>query len=195
MQEARILLARTLLEQNKLADAEREFRAALEDKLPLPATLAWGAYGLGEIAQRKGQTAEAVKRYDEAVRAEGGYAPTLAARTARLKAESAPAPEEAVKQFFTQLDTAIRGGRKVDLDPLVVSGELINFTKGFIILQPEQWQSRVLRTEVLGGDRLAADVTIAAKSEGREKTITALFILTRTGGQLRLAEIPIFEER
>ena len=195
MQEARVLLARALLEQNKLADAEREFRAALDDNLPLPATLAWGAYGLGEIAQRKGQTAEAVRRYDEAVRAEGGYAPTLAARTARLKAESAPAVEEALKQFFTQLDTAIRGGRKADLDPLVVPGELINFTKGFIILQPEQWQSRVLHTEPLGGDRLAADVTITAKSEGREKTITALFILTRAGGQLRLAEIPIFEER
>jgi TolA-binding protein len=84
MQEARILLARALLEQNKLADAEREFRALLDDKLPLPATLAWGAYGLGEIAQRKGQAAEALKRYDEAARAEGGYAPTLAARAARL---------------------------------------------------------------------------------------------------------------
>ncbi|HEX8178454.1 MAG TPA: tetratricopeptide repeat protein [Pyrinomonadaceae bacterium] len=195
MQEARILLARALLEQNKLPDAEREFRAALDDKLPLPATLAWGAYGLGEIAQRKGQTAEAVKRYDEAARAEGGYAPTLAARTARLKAETAPAPEESVKQFFTQLDTAIRGGRKADLDALVVPGELLNFTKGFVIIQPEQWQSRVLRTESIGGDRIAADVTIAAKSEGRDKTVTALFILARIGGQLRLAEIPIFEER
>ncbi|MFL6210732.1 MAG: tetratricopeptide repeat protein [Pyrinomonadaceae bacterium] len=194
MQEARIELARALLGQNKLADAEREFRAALNDKLPLPATLAWGAYGLGELAQRKGQTAEAAKFYDEGARAEGGYASTLAARTARLKLENLPAPEEAVKQFFTQLDQAIRSGRKADLDTLVVPGELINFTKGFIILQPEQWQTRVLRAEALSSDRVAADVTITAKSEGRDKTITALFILARTGTQLRLAEIPIFEE-
>jgi tetratricopeptide (TPR) repeat protein len=194
MQEARIELARALLAQTKLADAERELRAALNDKLPLPATLAWGAYGLGELAQRKGQTAEAAKFYDEAARAEGGYASTLAARTARLKLENLPAPEEAVKQFFTQLDQAIRNGRKADLDALVVPGELINFTKGFIILQPEQWQTRVLRTEALSSDRTAADVTITAKSEGRDKTITALFILARAGTQLRLAEIPIFEE-
>ena len=193
MQEARILLARALLEQNKLADAEREFRAVLDDKLPLPAALAWGAYGLAEVAARKGQTAEAVRLYTEAVRAEGGYPPTLAARAARLKAEGASAPEDAVKQFMTQLDQAIRGGRKAEIDPLVVPGELVNFTKGFIAIQPEVWQTRVLRTETLG-DRIAADVSITARAEGRDKTITAVYLLTRTGGQLRLAEIPIFEE-
>ncbi len=200
MQEARILLARALLEQNKLADAEREFRTALDDKLPLPATLAWGAYGLGEIALRKGQTAEALQRYTEAVRAEGGYASTLAARAARLKAETAPAtsvnaPAEAVKQFLTQLDQAIRSGRKTEIEALVVPGELPDFTKGFIKIQPELWQTRVLRTEPVGGERIAVDVSITAKAEGRDKTITAVYVLTRAGGQLRLAEIPIFEER
>lgn len=198
MQEARILLARALLEQNKLADAEREFRVALDDKLPLPATLAWGAYGLGEIASRKGETAQALQRYTEAVRAEGGYAPTLAARTARLKAESGPsasAPAEPVKQFFTQLDQAIRSGRKTEIEALVAPGELLDFTKGFIKIQPELWQTRVLRTEPVGGERLAVDVNITAKAEGRDKTITAVYILTRVGGGLRLAEIPIFEER
>lgn len=200
MQEARIFLARALLEQNKLADAEREFRLALDDKLPTPATLAWSAFGLGEIAQRKGQAAEALQRYTEAVRAEGGYAPTLAARTARLKAEAAPgttagAADEAAKQFISQLDLAIRGGRKTEIEALVVPGELLDFTKGFIKIQPELWQTRLLRTEPTGGERIAADVAITAKAEGRDKTITAVYILARTGGGLRLAEIPIFEER
>jgi tetratricopeptide (TPR) repeat protein len=195
MQEARILLARALLDENRSADAEREFRVALDDKLPLPATLAWGAYGLAEIAARKGQTAEAVRLYTEAIRAEGGYPPTLAARAARLKVEgaNAPAPDDAVKQFMTQLDQAIHGGHKAEIDPLVVPGELVNFTKGFIAIQPEIWQTRVLRTETIG-DRIAADVSITAKAEGRDKTITAVYLLTRTGGALRLAEIPIFEE-
>ncbi|PYS89336.1 MAG: hypothetical protein DMF64_18045 [Acidobacteria bacterium] len=194
MQEARILLARTFLEQNKLADAEREFRAALDDKLPLPATQAWGAFGLAEIAQRKGQTSEALKLYNEAVRADGGTPPTIAARTARLKADPTPPVDEAVKQFMTQLDQAIHGGHKADLDQLVVPGELISFTKAFITLQPDVWQTRVLRTDSLGGDRIAADVTITAKLEGRDKTETGVYILTRVGNQLRLAEIPILEE-
>ena len=88
-----------------------------QSKLPLSTTLAWGAYGLAEVAARKGQTAEAVRLYTEAVRAEGGYPPTLAARAARLKAEGAqlPAPDDSIKQFMTQLDQAIRGGHKVEL--------------------------------------------------------------------------------
>lgn len=194
MQEARILLARALLGENKLADAERECRAALDDKLPLPATLAWGAFGLAEIAQRKGQTSEALQHYDEAVRAEGGYPPTLAARTARLKVDTAPPVDDAVKQFMTQLDQAIRGGHKTEIEPLVVPGELINFTKGFITIQPEIWQTKVLRTDAVGSNLIAADVQITAHTEGRDKTINAVYLLARNGTQLRLMEIPIFEE-
>ncbi|HEX8072674.1 MAG TPA: tetratricopeptide repeat protein [Pyrinomonadaceae bacterium] len=197
MQEARVELARALLAAGRVPDAEREFRAALDDRLPLPATLAWGAYGLAEIAQRKGQTADALRLYTDAVRAEGGSAPTLAARGARLRLESAAAPavDEAIKQYLTQLDQAIRGGRKADLDPLVVPGELTDFTKGFIVLQPEVWQTRALHADALGGDRVAADVTITAKTDGRDRTITAVYVLARAGGSWRLAEIPLFEER
>ncbi len=195
LQEARIELARALLEQNRLPDAEQEFRAALDDKLPLPTALAWGAYGLAEIAQRKGQATEAARRYDEAVRTEGGYAATLAARTARLKNQTAPAPDESVKQFFTQLDQAIKSGRKAEIDALVMPGELSNFSKGFVATQPEIWQTKVLRTEPTGGDRVMADVQITARSDNRDKTITAVFSITRAGGQWRLMEIPIFEER
>ena len=195
MQETRTLLARALIEQNKLADAEREIRTALDDKLPLPATLAWGAYSLGQIAERKGQTAEALKRYDEAVRAEGGSESTFAARLARIKVQTTAPVEDAIKQFFTQLDQAIRGGRKADIEQFVVPGELLNFTRGFISIQPEVWQTRVLRTDAVGGERIAADVQITARREGHDSTITAVFILARTGTGLRLAEIPIFEER
>ncbi|HZH30645.1 MAG TPA: tetratricopeptide repeat protein [Pyrinomonadaceae bacterium] len=207
MQEARILLARALLEQNKLPDAEREFRAALDERLPLPATLAWANLGLGEIALRRNQSAEAAKFFNEAVRAEGGYAPTLAARAARLKAEAgrttanpgeaAPTIDESVRAAVTQLDQAIRSGRKTELDALLVPGELASFAKGIISSQPEQWQTRLLRTESLGGDRFAADVQITAKPlGGREQTGTAVLIFSRAGGNaLRLVDVPIFEVR
>jgi TolA-binding protein len=200
MQEARILLARALLEQNKLADAEREFRAAADAALPAPATLAWSNIGLGEIALRKGQAAEASRLFTEAVRAEGGYPPSLAARAARLRAEgaqgaTAPAVDEAVRAFVAQLDAAIKGGRKAEIDPLIAPGELAAFSKGIVGNQPEIWQTKVLRTESLGGDRVAADVQITARTLGRDQNGTAVFVLTRAGNRLLLSEIPIFEVR
>ncbi|HYY59736.1 MAG TPA: tetratricopeptide repeat protein, partial [Pyrinomonadaceae bacterium] len=85
MQEARILLGRTLLAQNRIDDADKEFRALIDERLPTPLALAWANNGLGEIATRRGQAAEAARRFNDAVRAEGEYASTLAARLARIK--------------------------------------------------------------------------------------------------------------
>jgi len=201
MQEARILLARALLEQNKLPDAERELRAALEERLPLPATLAWGNVGLGEVALRRNQAAEAARYFTEAVRAEGGYAPTLAARAARLKAEAAsgataPAIDESVRAFITQFDQVVRSGRKTELEALLMPGELASFAKGIVGTQPEQWQTKLLRTEPLGSDRFAADVQITAKTlGGREQSGTAVLVFARHGNALRLVDVPIFEVR
>jgi TolA-binding protein len=200
MQEARILLGRALLEQNKLADAEREFRAAMDATLPTSATLAWSNIGLGEIALRKGQAAEAARLFTEAIRAEGGYPPTLAARAARLRAEAAqgataPAVDESVRAFVAQLDAAIKGGRKAEIDPLIAPGELVSFSKGIVGSQPEIWQTKVLRTETLGGDRVAADVQITARTLGKDQSGVAVLVFTRAGNRLLLSEIPIFEVR
>jgi tetratricopeptide (TPR) repeat protein len=200
MQDARILLARALLEQNKPADAEREFRAAADSPLPLAQTLAWSAIGLGEVTLRKGQAAEAARLFNDAVRAEGGYPSALAARAARLRAEaaqgaSAPAVDEAVRAFVTQFDQAIKGGRKAELDALIVPGELSVFARGIVGSQPEIWQTKLLRTEALGGDRVAADVQITARTLGRDQSGSAVLVLTRAGGRLLLVEIPIFEVR
>jgi hypothetical protein len=62
-QEAQIiLLARSLLGQNRIEDSEKLFRSALEEPLPFTATLAWANIGLGEIAMKRNQAAEAAKR-------------------------------------------------------------------------------------------------------------------------------------
>jgi tetratricopeptide (TPR) repeat protein len=200
MQDARTLLARTLLEENKLDEAEREFRASIDSVLPLPSTLAWANVGLGEIALKRGQAVEASRLLTVAVRAEGGYPPTLAARSARLRAEgaqgaTAPAIDETVRAFVAQLDAAIKGGRKTEIDSLIAPGELVNFEKGIVGSQPDLWQTKVLRTESLGGDRIAADVQLTTRALGRDQSGTAVFVFTRAGARLLLTEIPIFEVR
>jgi tetratricopeptide (TPR) repeat protein len=199
MQEARILLARSLLAQNKLDEAEKEFRAALDERLPMPFALAWGNTGLGEISLRKGQAAEAARRFNDAVRVEADYASTLAARTGRIKAEaaanSAAAPDESARTFIAQLDQAIKSGRKAELDALTMPGELSTFVSGIVGSQPEIWQTRVVRTEQLDANRLAADVQITARQLGHDSAGTAVLILNRVGTGWKLGGIEFFEVR
>ena len=196
-EEARVLLARTMLAEGKNDLAEKEFRAALESRVPTPTTLAWAYVGIGEISLQRGQAAQAARSFDDAVRADGEYATTLAARAGRIKAEAAaktaPAPDESARNFITQLDKAILSGRKVEIEALLMPGELSNFAKGVVSTQPEIWQTQVLRTEQLDAARMAVDVSLHVKQLGREQSGTAVLILARVGGQWRLQAIEFFE--
>lgn len=200
LQEAHILLGRALLAANKTDEAEREFRKVIDDPLPSPTALAWASVGLGEIALNKGQAAEAARRFTEAVRAEGEYASTLAARLNRIKAETSanasPAVEESVRAFASQFDQTIKTGSKADIDALIMPGELPTFSRGIIGNRPEVWQTRVVRTEMLDANRVAADVSLNVREMGRDQSGTAVFILTRgTGGAWKLAAIEFLEVR
>jgi hypothetical protein len=198
LQEARIVLARALLGQNKLEEAEKLFRSALDDPLPTSLTLAWSSIGLGEINLRRGQTAEAARRFNEAVRADGEYGSSLAARAGRINAESAnsgsPPVDDSAKAFLAQLDQTITAGKKAELEARVVSGELLRFVSGIVGIT-EAWQTRVLRTETLDANLIAADVNIRAKQLGQEQSGSAVLILARTGGGWKLAGIELFEVR
>lgn len=197
--EARVLLARSLLAQNKLDEALKEFRAALDTPAPAPSTLARANVGLGEISLRKGQGAEAARHFNEAVRADAEYASTLAARAGRLKAEAAAnaaAPvDESARTFIAQFDQAIKAGRKTEIEALIVPGELTTFVKGIIGSQPEAWATRVLRTEQLDANRLAADVSINTRELGRDQSGTAVLVLARVNNAWKLAGIEFFEVR
>jgi tetratricopeptide (TPR) repeat protein len=196
MQEARIIIARALLGQNRIDEAEKLFRSILEETLPTPAALAWGNIGLGEISLRKGQTAEAAKRFNDAVRADAEYASSLAARAGRIKAETAANTlqvDGSIRTFIGQLDQAITSGKKTELDSRIVSGELVRFINGVVGTQPEVWQTRVLRTEQLDSTLAAADVSLDTKELGRQRAGTAVLILARMGGSWKLLGIDLFE--
>jgi tetratricopeptide (TPR) repeat protein len=198
-EEARVLLARSLLAQGKAEQAEKEFRAALDMRAPTPATQAWANVGLGEINLQRGQAAQAARHFDEAVRAGGEYAAMLAARAGRIKAEAAaktaPAPDDSARSFVAQLDKAILSGRKGDIDAMLMQGELTAFAKGVVGSQPELWQTQVVRTEQLDATRMAVDVTLKVKRLGREEAGPAGLILTRVGGVWKLAGVEFFEVR
>jgi hypothetical protein len=197
LQEARILLARALLGQNKLDEAEKLFRASLDEPLPFAATLAWANIGLGEINMKRNQFAEAVKRFNDAVFASRDYPSSLAARAARIRAEtaanSAPPIDESVRAFVAQLSQAVVTGKKAELESRIVSGELVRFINASI--GTEAWDSRVLRTEQLNADLIAADVSITARKLGKEGSGTAVLMVSRTPNGLKLSGIELFEVR
>lgn len=194
LQEARIILGRTLLAQNKNDEAEKEFKQLLAERLPLPAALAWGAIGLGEIAMRRNQTADAVRLFTEAVRADAEYASTFTARSQRIRAERGSSPvDDSVRNFVNQLDSAIRAGRQTEISGLITPGELTRFVQQLVGTQPEAWQTKVVRTEQLDANRIAADVAINSRQLGVEHAGTAVFIVTRAGGGYKLEAIEFFE--
>jgi len=196
-QEAQIILARALLAQNRIDDAEKLFRAALEEPLPFAATLAWANIGLGEIALKRNQAAEAVKRFNDAVIASRDYPSSLAARAARIRAEAAannaPPVDETVRAFVTQLSQAVVSNKKAELESRIVSGELVRFINASI--GTETWETRVVRTEQLNANLIAADVQIRANKLGTVGQGTAVLMLARTPSGLKLAGIELFEVR
>ena len=196
-QEARILLARALLGQNKLDEAEKLFRSALEEGLPFPATLAWANIGLGEVAMKRNQPAEAAKRFGDAVVASRDYPSSLAARLARIRAEAAannaPVVDPAVQTFATSLSQALVSNKKPDLESRIVSGELVRFINGSI--GTEAWDTKVVRTEQLNANLIAADVQIQLKKLGTAGSGTAVLLIARTPTGLKLSGIDLFEVR
>jgi len=198
LQDARIVLGRALLAQNKNDEAEKEFKQLLNERLPTPAALAWASIGLGEIALRRGQAAEASRNFTDAIRADAEYAATLNARAERIRAESsgaAPPIDESAKNFVNQLDAAVRTGRQAEIAPMIMPGELARFVQQVVGTQPEAWQTRILRTESLDANRIAVDVALNTRQLGVDHAGTAVFILARVNGALKLNAIELFEVR
>ena len=194
-QDAQIILARALLGENRVEDAEKLFRAALEEPLPFAATVAWANIGLGEIAMKRNQPAEAVKRFNDAVVASRDYPSSLAARAARIRAEaaanSAPPVDETARTFITQLSQAVISNKKAELESRIIPGELVRFINASI--GTEAWETKVVRTEQLNANLIAADVQIRASKLGTVGNGTAVLLLAKTPAGLKLSGIELFE--
>lgn len=194
-QEAQVILARALLGANRIDEAEKLFRSSLEEPLPFSATLAWANIGLGEIAMKRNQPAEAAKRFTDAVLASRAYPSSLAARLGRIRAEAAannaPPVDEAVRTFVTQLAQAVISNKKAELESRIVSGELVKFINASI--GTEAWETKVVRTEQLNANLIAADVQIRANKLGTIGSGTAVLMIARTPTGLKLAGIDLFE--
>ena len=193
--DVRILLARSLSAQNKNADAEKEFRAVLDEKLPTSRSLAWANVGLGEIALKSNQTAQSVQYFNEAIKADAEYGATLAARQGKSKANVPLSNDESVKGFFAQFDKAAVSGRKVDLDALVLAGEVIKFSGG-IAGQAQEWTTQIIQIEKINANQAIVETNLNVKLLNKNpESGTAVYRLTMVGSSWKLSGVEVFEVR
>ena len=193
--DARTWLGRALLAQSKTAEAEKEFRAVLDESLPTARSLAWANVGLGEIALKAGQNSQAARFFDEAIKADAEYGATLAARSGRDKAEPNQVADQSISAFFARFDKAAIGGRKADLDALIVAGELPKFANG-IGGVAQQWETKLVRVDKIDDGSALAETRLNIRLLNKDaESGTAVFRLAKIGGDWKLSGVEIFEVR
>ena len=193
--DVRVLLARTLLAQNKTADAEKEFRAVLDEKLPTARSLAWANVGLGEVLLKSNQNAQAIQYYNDAIKADAEYGATLAARQGKNKANAPLINDESIKAFFAQFDKSAISGRKADVDALVLTGEIPKFSGG-IGGQAQEWTTKIVQIEKPDVNHAVVETNLNIRLINKNpESGTAVYRLTLVGGNWKLSGVDVFEVR
>ncbi|HRI04317.1 MAG TPA: hypothetical protein PLL77_11290 [Pyrinomonadaceae bacterium] len=193
--DLRVLLGRSLLAQGRNADAEREFKAVIDEKLPTSRSLAWANVGLAEVASKNNQNDAAIKFAEAAIFADADYGASLAARNLRNKLGYASPGDPGVKAFFVEFDRAASSNRKADIDSMVMSGEVAKFASG-VSGSTEQWQTQIVQIDRLDVNTVLVEANMTVKLLTRNaETGTAVYRLIKVGSGWKLAGVEMFEVR
>lgn len=193
--EVRVLLARSLLALNRDSDAGNEFKTVLDEKLPTARSMQWSNEGLGEIAAKAGQNAQAAKYAEVAIRSDAEYGASLAARNLRNRINATTTIDADVKDYFARFDKAAVSNHKAEVDALVVPGEVTRFTGG-VSGSTEQWQTQVKQVDKLDASTILVETALNVKLLNRDaQSGMAVFRLIRTSEGWKLASVDMFEVR
>ena len=193
--DVRVLLARSLFAQGRTAEAEKEFRAVLDEKLPSARSIAWSYVGLADVASKNGQAAQAAAFAAKAIEADGEYGASLLARAIRNRHGGASVSDEGVKTFFANFDRAASANKKADLEALSVPGEVGRFVSG-MSGQVVEWKSQPMHVDRIDANTVWAETALTIRLLNREtETGIAVFRLTRSGSSWKLATVDMFEVR
>lgn len=191
--DVRILLARSLLALNRTADAEKEFKAVLDEKLPTSRSIGWALVGLADAASKNNQAGQAATFATEAIKADAEYGASLAARTIRSRSGVRPAIDPSVAAFFDQWDKAAAANQKAQLDSLTLPGEASRFSGG-VAGQTAAWKTQIIGVDRLDENTILVETSIAIKLLNRDpQSGTAVFRLFRVGNSWKIASVDVFE--
>jgi len=190
------LLGRVLLAQKKTEEAAKVFEAVLKSE-PLPLQ-AYGAanLGLGEIALQQNNFAEASRRFRFAAMSDFDAATTMAARDNAASAErgaSAIKIPEDIRAFLQKFDGAVLQGTTDAVNQFIELGNLRKFAQSLVVRKPAIWVTEAIRTEEWDANRIAVDVTLKIKIEGKDYAGRAVYVISRANGKMLLSEVPVFD--
>jgi len=187
-------LARSLAAQKKFDEAANEASAAIKIEPPSGPALAWARVTLGQIAMSKNQSAEAARQFRVAVVEADEVAAQLSAHEGLVQAEhasgAATQADESVRSFITQLDAAIKNSTSDKLFTMVIKNNLKRFVQGLTVSKPASWTTEILHVDQVDANRIALDVGLKVKTEGRDQSGTAVFVLNRAGSNWVLEDVP-----
>jgi len=193
--DVRILLGRSLLGLNRNADAEKEFRAVLDEKLPTSRSIAWALVGLAETASRANQNDQALKFASDAIKADGEYGAGLAARNLRNRIGAKFTVDPSITAFFDQWDRAAAANQKAQLDSLVFPGEASRFAGG-VAGQTAAWKTDIKFIDMIDANTALVETNLAIKLLNRDpESGMAVFRLSRSGGGWKISSVDVFEVR
>jgi hypothetical protein len=109
-----------------------------------------------------------------------------------VRAASAPPVEESVRAFVAQLDSQIKQPTSEKLSALVIRNNLKRFVQGLTLSPPTAWTTEILRADRIDANRVALDVALKVRAEGRDQSGTAVFILHRSGAGWVLEDVQLF---
>jgi len=101
-----------------------------------------------------------------------------------------PQADESIRGFITQLDAAIKQPSSDRLFTLVAKNNLKRFVQGLTVSRPASWATEILHVDQVDSNRVAVDVGLKVKSEGRDQSGTAVFVLSRAGSTWLLEDVP-----
>lgn len=193
--DVRILLGRSLLGLNRNSEAEKEFRSVLDEKLPTSRSLAWALVGLADVASRSGQNDLAAKFALDAIRADGEYGASLAARAIRNKVGTRSSADAGVSAFFEQWDRAAAANQKAQLDALILPGEASRFSSG-VAGQTAAWKTEIKHVDMIDSNTALVETNLAIKLLNKDpENGVAVFRLSRVGSGWKVSSVDVFEVR
>jgi tetratricopeptide (TPR) repeat protein len=193
LDDVRLLVARAQLALGKTAEADREFQAIIDEKLPTARSVGWALVGRGEAAAKNGSKDQAVRLIQEALAYDADPGSILAARRLRSTLGLAGSVDPAIRTFFADFDRAAKSNRKPELEAMFLSGVETRFIGG-IAGSTEEWKTEVRYTDRIDNDTMTAETYTNLRLLTKEPEAgLVVYRLKRSGSTWKIASVDIFE--
>ena len=72
----------------------------------------------------------------------------------------------------------------------MIRNNLKRFVQGLTVSRPALWATEILRADQVDSNRVALDVGLKVRTEGKDQAGTAVFVLARIGNTWQLEDVP-----